>query len=227
MVYGEFGKSELKYTIWQRMVSFWKSLTEPENKLSNLILSKKLFDQQDKWNSKIESILISLGVPYVFEHVELISKNQLKDFTNKANEESAGQLWCCSINSNSITDIYRTYKHKLQIECYISTLKKRDAMISLSNFRCASSTLPVVRAKFGQLSLEKCPFCSIQRKSDEYHLLLLCNHFKTDRQALIDAYFYIKPNFYKLDQLMNSKSAKNLQNLANFCRKILDTCQNI
>ena len=97
------------------MVSFWKGLTEPENKLSNLILSKKLFDQQDKWNSKIKSILISLGVPYVFEHVELISRNQLKDFTNKATEEIAGQLWCCSINSNSITDIYRTYKHKLQI----------------------------------------------------------------------------------------------------------------
>ena len=83
MVYGEFGKSELKYTIWQRMIGFWKGLTEPENKLSNLILSKKLFDQQDKWNSKIKSILISLGVPYVFEHVELISRNQLKDFTLK------------------------------------------------------------------------------------------------------------------------------------------------
>ena len=186
MVYGEFGKSELKYTIWQRMLNFWKGLTEPENKLSNLILSKKLFDQQDKWNIKIKSILISLGVPYVFEHVELISRNQLKEFTNKATEEFVGHLWCCSINSNSITDIYRTYKHKLQIECYISTLRKKDA-ISLSHFRCASSTLPVVRAKFGQLNLEKCPFCNQQTKSDEYHLLLLCNHFKTDRQALIDA----------------------------------------
>ena len=112
-------KNELKYTIWQRMVSFWKGLTGPENKLSNLILSKKLFDQQDKWNSKIKSIPISLGVPYVFEHLELISRNQLKDFTNKATEEIAGQLWCCSINSNSITDIYRTYEHKLQIVLYI------------------------------------------------------------------------------------------------------------
>ena len=67
MVYCEFGKSELKYTIWQRMISFWKGLTEPENKLSNLILSKKLFDQQDKLNSKIKSILISLSVLYVFD----------------------------------------------------------------------------------------------------------------------------------------------------------------
>ena len=49
MAYGEFGKSELKYTIWQRMVNFWKGLTEPENKLSNLILSKKIFDQQDNF----------------------------------------------------------------------------------------------------------------------------------------------------------------------------------
>ena len=107
------------------MIRFWKGLTEPENKFSNLILSKKALDQQDKWNSKIKSILISLDVPYVFEHVELISRNQLKDFTKKATEKIAGQLWCCSINSNSIIDKYRTYKHKIQIECYISTLKKR------------------------------------------------------------------------------------------------------
>ena len=92
MVYGQFGKSELKYIIWQRMITFWKGLTQPVNKLSNLILSKMLFDQQDKWNSKIRSFLISLGVPYVFEHVELRSRNQLKDFTNKATEEIAVQL---------------------------------------------------------------------------------------------------------------------------------------
>ena len=62
---------------------FWKELTEPKNKLSNLILSKKLIDQQVKWNSKIKSILLSLRVPYVLEHVELICRNQLKDFTKK------------------------------------------------------------------------------------------------------------------------------------------------
>ena len=52
-------------------------------------------------------------------------------------------------------------------------------------------------------------------------------YFKAHRQVLIDPKYSIKPNFFKLDQLMNFKSKQKLQNLARFYGEILNYYRDI
>ena len=50
MMYGELGEKELKYTIWQRMASFWKKLANGGNRFAGLICQLiNLNDHEHKW----------------------------------------------------------------------------------------------------------------------------------------------------------------------------------
>ena len=38
MIYGELGQTELKFSIWQRMASYWKKVNMNNQKLTNVML---------------------------------------------------------------------------------------------------------------------------------------------------------------------------------------------
>ena len=37
MVYGEVGRHENKFTVWQRLITFWKKVTKSTDKLSPVV----------------------------------------------------------------------------------------------------------------------------------------------------------------------------------------------
>ena len=72
-----------------------------------------------------------------------------------------------------------------------------------------------------------CPFCRENCKADEYHLLLVCKFFRTDRERLLPQYFCYYPNLIKLDQLMNTVKIENLSKLSVLCRIICNASASI
>ena len=64
-----------------------------------------------------------------------------------------------------------------------------------------------------------CSFCE-RNVGDEYHLLLTCPHFETERHRYLKRYYYSHPNTLKFEQLMNCTNKKILLNLCYFIKHI-------
>ena len=62
---------------------------------------------------------------------------------------------------------------------------------------------------------------SKQDIGDEFHYLLICPFFQTDRYSLIKSYFYCRPNVLKFKALLTSTNEKTLSNLSKFVKIII------
>ena len=58
---------------------------------------------------------------------------------------------------------------------------------------------------------------------DEFHFLLVCKHFKTERSKYIEKYFHTRPNILKFEKLMNLKDENDLRSLCKFIDIIVRT----
>ena len=72
MIYGELGRQEIVFTVWKRMLTFWKTISKPSQKLSSVFLELTKHMNKLKWTCKIKSILVELGIPFAFEYIDLM-----------------------------------------------------------------------------------------------------------------------------------------------------------
>ena len=140
MIYGELGRKELKYTIWKRMLSFWKKVSSNDGRLGNTLYSlTRLNDLETRWILGVKNILINCGVPLIDNYVSNVGDAEFTRYIARHNEDLALHSWYSMMKTTSICECYTTYKHRLHMEKYLYLLKGRDR-ISLTQFRCAPLT---------------------------------------------------------------------------------------
>ena len=63
MEYGEVGRPEIKFTVWKRMINFWKKVTISPDKLSCVVF-RWLHHRKDatQWHLGVKQILINCGI---------------------------------------------------------------------------------------------------------------------------------------------------------------------
>ena len=224
MVYGELGRYELRYMIWQRMANFWKSIARENGNYSNVIYGAIVENNfENKWLISIKNILINCGIPRANEYANFINDGEFRNFVKRCCLDLAIQSWHVKIRTSSLCETYSTFKHQLKLESYLHCLKPREGT-QLSTFKCAPSFLPNVRNKIANETSLVCPFCGLKCNPDEYHLLLTCNEFSEKREELLPEFLYEYPNVIKFDQLMNSTNNTQLRNLASLCEFIRTIC---
>ena len=61
-MYGKVGRHETKFTVWKRMINFWKKVTKTPDKLSCVVF-RWLHDRNEatQWHLGIKQILINCG----------------------------------------------------------------------------------------------------------------------------------------------------------------------
>ena len=120
------------------------------------------------------------------------------------------------LNTTSLCDCYREFKHGLFMESYSRKLKAKHR-IQLRRFRCAPYMSSRVRERLTGNHSQHCSFCHKECRADEYHLVLVCETFRDKREKLIPKFFHSLPNIMKFDQLMNSMNIELLINLSVLC----------
>ena len=136
MIYGELEK-ELKYTIWQRMASFWKKLANGGNSLAGLIYQlMNLNDHEHKWMLGVKNIMVNCGIPMADTYINSVNDSEFKKYIRRQCEDLATQSWYTMLNTTSLCDCYMEFKHGLFMESYLRKLKAKHR-IQLSRFRCA------------------------------------------------------------------------------------------
>ena len=224
MIYGELGRREIVFTIWKRMLTFWKTISKPSQKLSKVFLDLTKNNEKLKWPRKIKSILVELGIHGAFEHINFMEDTYFRTFIKIKCDDLAIQSWRTKTSENSLCKIYSWYKSELKMERYITILKpnKRN---KLAQFRCAPYWLQTVQDRFSGTSDHHCKLCKKSCIPDEYHLLLKCPSFDKFRNKELGRLGSI-PSMYSLHFLMNATSSTKLSKLANFCEHIGSTLIN-
>ena len=222
MIYGELGRSEIKYQSWLRILGFWKRLSDDKNKLSSLIYKYlRKNPHPEKWLSCVQTILMDRRIPGAYHFIENVNEAHFKEFTKNKLQDVAIQQLITSMKNNSLCRVYAEYKYKYRIEPYVFTLKTKDR-IEFSRFRCAALTITEVRGKFTGVKETHCPLCNTQVNADEYHFLLVCAELQDLRAKYLSKCYQQNPSLLKLDQLMNVTNTVRLTHLSIYCKLVID-----
>ena len=225
MFYAELGRHPIEITIKLRMINFWTRLIT--GKISKLSYNMYIFmlkseqinskwihcirnilnnsGRYDAWLRQFTSVNLSLG--------KAIKQNLLDQFL---------QSWNSQLHNSSQGRNYSLFKNDLKQEKYIINLDG-SLLYTRVRFRTANHKLPIETGRWNNIDLpeRKCELCNKNDLGDEYHYLLRCSFFVSERRTYIDPYFYTSSNILKFKELLQISDHEKLVRLGKFMRLIM------
>ena len=225
---GELGRYPAEIFIRSRMIGFWhRIISGKQDKICSL-LYRLLFKLEEhnllhsKWLFNVEKTLNDCGLSefwlaqYVPKHVSLskMVKARLMD--------QFKQNWYSSIYDMSKTINYRIFKVTHSFENYLTSLPV-DLRRALCRFRCMNHRFPIEKGRFWGVDRDDRIFdlCQTRNLGDEFHYLLECDFFKSERKKFLPRHFIVNPNTAKFHDLINCEDNRVLFGLAKFCKILL------
>ena len=102
----------------------------------------------------------------------------------------------------------------------------------MCKFKCSNHRMPIVSGRYANVSVDerKCELCELNdhynQIGDEFHYLFNCPFFREDRVRYMKRFYYISPNMYKMTQLFNYASDKEILDLGKFILIIISHFRN-
>ena len=229
MIYAEFGRYPLNITIKQRMINFWaRILNGKVSKFSYKIYCYMLHttDHDFKWTNYIHSILNEIGRPDMWlsqsnsipltagRHIKRILVDQFHQSWNGLLQET----------DSSKSKNYALFKDNANAAKFLSILSGPSAR-TMIKFRSGNHKLPIEVGRWNDTDLQerKCNLCQTSSIGDEMHYILECPFFQAQRKALVDQYYYKRPNILKYKELLNTEKRAKLIKLAKFMKIIMES----
>ena len=101
---------------------------------------------------------------------------------------------------------------------------KSALRVNYTKLRLSSHKFLVERARWGNVKIpnaqRRCTLCSSGDIEDEYHMILICDHFRDARVKYIKPFYYKSPSMWKFIELINSTSKRDRFNLMLFLKTI-------
>ena len=228
MVYGETGCMPLKVDIRERAACFWLRISSGKDKL----LAKQLQNILLKINSKDDyespylkymfRVFNELGLTYLLSTQNTTQTKYHCDLIKQRSSDQYRQEWTNEINESSKSSFYKMFKHDLSFENYLDILPfgKRTALLK---FRTTNHRLPIEVGRWEHTyrELRRCIRCNTNALGDEYHYLMECPYFATQRKQFLTNYFTKNHNTLKVSQLFNTRNNNILRKLSTFAKIII------
>ena len=133
------------------------------------------------------------------------------------------QEWHTKTAESSKGNNYKLFKNDQQFEAYLKILS-RKSYTSLIKFRTGNHRLPVEVGRWEGIPYteRKCTLCEKNDIGDEFHYLLICPTFDTERKTLIKPYYFRRPNILKFRELLNTRNKNVLSKLSKFVQTIMN-----
>ena len=110
-------------------------------------------------------------------------------------------------------DYIKKFKTVFRCESYMSCEIKSALRVNYTKLRLSSHKFLVERARWGKVKIpyaqRRCTLCSSGDIEDEYHMIMICEHFRDVRVKYIKPFYYKRPSMWKFVQLMNSTSKRD------------------
>ena len=226
MLYAETGRCPIEVAVQTRMISFWSNLIQGDPEKLSSKLYRYMLDLENfnsKWLNKIRTILTNVGRYDIWLLQNGKEAALCKLYLKQTLHDQNLQNWHDSLRNSNKGQMYSIYKDNIQFEPYLTILKRNEYLI-LAKFRTGNHYLPVEKDRWNgvEISERKCNLCNLHDIGDEMHYLLKCPFFETSRKLYLNRHYYTRPNILKFQELMKTKSKKQLQNLCMFIKCIFD-----
>ena len=229
IVYGETGVLPIHIDINARIISYWAKLNSIENfgTLANNIYTithsvYKFINVTNrshyfKWIHNIKNILCTYGFSGIWDTHSFPNKTWLTKAAKQKFTDTFLNDWCSKVESDTN---YRLFKHKFELETYITQLPK-PLNYYFTSYRTRNHRLPIETGRWSKIphNDRKCTFCK-EEIGDEFHFLLVCKSLIEPRKQFLGRIFVQRPNVIKYESLMNTKNKRLLISIAKFIKVI-------
>ena len=224
MVYGEFGRFPLEIMVKSRMIKYWCKLISGKSTKISCIIYKLLYYMyrtdiySSKWILKVKNIIQETGLNYIWLNNDVENIDNFCSIVNTKLHDHFTQKWNNDIFDSSKCLNYRLYKKELNLEKYICEMPLKSA-IPLARYRTTNHRLPIEKGSWdrSRRDTRNCNLCNKNLLGDEYHFLLECDFFKTQRKLFIPKYYWKNCNTLKFSSLLSTQNMKLLKKSKRFC----------
>ncbi|MCU7800877.1 MAG: reverse transcriptase family protein [gamma proteobacterium symbiont of Lucinoma myriamae] len=229
MIHAELGRMPLDININSRMIGYWISVVNSNQlklskQLYNILLNETISgNYEHKWITSIKQILTSVGRMDLFNADFINNPRAVKRSINRTLSDIYIQEWKAKADSSSKAITYFSFKQDIKFENYLASLP-RNSYLPLIKFRTGNHKLPVETGRWENIPLNerKCSLCNLNDIGDEFHYLFKCTYFSSERNELLKAYFYKRPNILKFSELLTSNNEACLKRLSKFVNIIMN-----
>ena len=179
-------------------------------------------DMHSPWLAHIKKVLCECGMANVWNYPNTINSNWLKNAIQLRLSDIFKQDWHAKMYDMSSCLNYRLFKIDHKFEHYLDILDPFNR-ISFTRYRCGNSKIPVVLGRYINRPIDECicHLCNSTDIGDEYHYIMKCKFFETDRRNLVPLYYLRSPNTTMFELLFSTENRNILNKLSKFISIIL------
>ena len=172
-------------------------------------------------------MLNSLGLEQYTDFNNCVNKKMVLENVNEKLWEYTIEKWKESLyrevrtGSNKLRT-YRRFKHDFKTEMYLKKPMSLNVKRSFASLRCGNSPLRIETGRYEGLAVEErvCELCN-NGVEDEFHFMILCPAFNTERREL---YLSISDAIIEFNQLSDIKKFEIIMNEEEICKYSAQTC---
>ena len=146
----------------------------------------------------VKSILESCGFSGICHSQDIKNQKWLSLAILQRLKDQYLQTWSTTIDKTSSATNFKLYKDTFGYSKFLSLLSAKNSK-TFRRFRTRNHTIPVKTGRWNGTPLHEriCNFCR-KELGDEFHYMLVRDHFKQPRQNYIKIYNYQNPYTLKL-----------------------------
>ena len=118
-----------------------------------------------------------------------------------------------AIQNSDRCRLYQEIKTVLSCESYMSCEIYSVLRVNYTKLRRSRNKVLVERARWSKVKIpyaqRRCTLCSSGDIQDEYHKIMICEHFRDVRVKYIKPFYSKRPSMLKFIELMNSTSKRD------------------
>ena len=219
MLYAELGRYPIEIHIKCRMIGFWnRIITGKQGKISFILYNaiknhKKTFN----WNKHVKNILSEIGRSDIWINQAHTDNRNINKLVRRNLIDQNLQTWHSSLQESHKGTNYNIIKQDIALEKYLITTPK-CYWLSLFKFRTENHRFPVETGRWDDTDYaeRKCTLCNLNDVGDNFHYLLICPYFRTDRKRYLNSRYYTRPNILLYQELLAILDKKELEKLSTF-----------
>ena len=225
-IYGELGRFPLYIQRYILILKYWLKLLHTDNVILKRIYQNSLerckLGSKNNWANKVKTLLDTFGFSDYWLYQNNIDETRFISIFKTRILDCFKQTWSSNIKNNRVLkSLYQCIKPNWGLENYIRILNTKQNRSALTKIRISSHNLRIESGRYGRQRIERsdkvCTVCNSGEIEDEYHFILICPAYSDFRKNYISRkYFRVRPNMFKLLQLLNSSNVRILLNLSRF-----------
>ena len=230
MLYAELGRYPIEIYVKCRMIGFWNRLiTGKQSKISYILYNAiKNHQKSFKWIERVKNIFSEVGRNDIWINQSTIQSRNINKLVKTTLIDQNLQMWHSSLQNSHKGKTYNIIKQDIALEKYLMTTQ-RCYWLSLFKFRTENHKFPVETGRWNdtEYAERKCNLCDLNDIGDNFHYLLVCPYFLTDRKRYLSSRFYTRPNILLYQELLAISGKNDLEKLSVFTRILMNKFSNV